>query len=78
MAKPDTVYRVPVGDEVKIITAQSRAQAIRAAVKPMLGEVQPLSAIELAAELAGGAAIENAATILAGEPETQGGENEQE
>lgn len=78
MAKPDTVYRVPVGDEVKIITAQSRAQAIRAAVKPMLGEVQPLSAIELAAELNGGATIENAATILAGEPETQGGENEQE
>lgn len=69
MAKPDTVYRVPVGDEVKIITAPSRAQAIRAAVRPLLGEVKALTAIELAAELGGGAKVESAAQILAGEPD---------
>lgn len=74
MAKPDTVYRVPVNGEVRLISAQNRAQAIRAATLPMVGEVKSLTAIELLAEIQQGGAVFKASELLAGNEDDDGGE----
>lgn len=77
MARPDTVYRVPIGEEVKIVTAQSKSQAISAATKPLLGEVTPLTAIELAGEIANGAKVLRAADILSPSEQSEADQSEE-
>ena len=64
MAKAHTVYRIVIGEETKVITSPSRAMAIRAAVAPLIKDVKPLTAIELAGEFANGTQILNAQDIL--------------
>ena len=71
MAKSNVVYSIAVGSDEVLVEAANRAQAIRAATKPLVGAVKVLTAMELLAKTRGGAVVLDAATILKGNPADQ-------
>lgn len=72
------VYSVPVNGTEKLILADTAAQAVRAATKPLIGTVEALSPNQIGEKVAGGAKIEKASELLAGETPAETADGEQE